>query len=362
MVLSGALLKLPYTLLWHLAQLLGKTDKLVFYCPEMLDYTNLSRLIGFSAQGVVVTQDRILIEQLKAEGSCKVKRLPLFPRSVVMCRHATHKFPCNKIVKIGLRHGAYHFKRMTQADNYNQFDLYLFSSQADLKAAQDIGVRVGKAVGFPRLDQAFRNERFVAGARDLARNLGHDPAKPTLLFTATWDKSGMSAVGLWYKRLDELLPAYNVMVTLHPWISERFRRGIEANGQVRILSPLNYLEGIWMADVVIGDTSSALADCCALDKPIIRFKTPQARRSLDEIEQLLSRISLSISSFEELPAAIQRLLAEPELFREGRQQANAIMFDVLDGKASERAWQEISSLLKEKGIWDSSTDTATSPI
>ncbi len=40
--------------------------------------------------------------------------------------------------------------------------------------------------------------------------------------TATWDKSGQSAVERWADKLAPLTQRYNVMVTVHPWTSAHF--------------------------------------------------------------------------------------------------------------------------------------------
>ena len=125
-----------------------------------------------------------------------------------------------------MRHGPYHFKRMTKAANYNQFDLFMFSSSKDLEMAVDIGVKVGKAIGFPRLDPALDGSIGPEDIASLSSTLNLKPGLPTLLFTATWSKSGMSAVDKWYDRLDAFTSQYNVLVTLHPWTESKYRDAI----------------------------------------------------------------------------------------------------------------------------------------
>ncbi|MDD2331635.1 MAG: CDP-glycerol glycerophosphotransferase family protein, partial [Candidatus Cloacimonetes bacterium] len=105
---------------------------------------------------------------------------------------------------------------------------------------------------------------------------------------------------------------------------------------------------LMISDLCIGDTSSLLAECVALDKPVITFRTPRAKRSLDEIDELLDLFSTRITNFDELLATIPELLANPAKNQSGRAQARALMFDSLDGKAGWRAAQHIQALLNPK--------------
>lgn len=346
MVFSYYLTKPVYTLWWRLLNLFSPRREVVFYCAEMIDYYSFAPVMKHLSGLTLASSNPAVRKELGKQG-IEVKSLPVFPRAVIMCRHATHKFPCSRALKIGLRHGPYHFKRLTKAANYNQFDLYFFSSEADLRAAEAIGVTVGKAVGFPRLDPVFNGDLSLELVPQLRKELKLDPAKDTLLFTATWDKSGMSGISLWFDRLSELTPNYNVLVTTHPWTEQRYLETIQSTPGVHLIRSADLLPYILLADICIGDTSSLLAECCALHKPIIVFWTPKAQRSLEEIDHLLAQMSLAIHEFGELKPSIRKCLETPGLLRDGQQKANAIMFDVLDGKAGERAAAEIIKLLPE---------------
>ncbi|MGC9362312.1 MAG: CDP-glycerol glycerophosphotransferase family protein, partial [Candidatus Syntrophosphaera sp.] len=319
---------------------------LVFYCGQMIDHHCFDPVRKHLPEVTYATSNPALKRELDRLGIV-AKRLPVFPRAVIMCRHATHRFPCDKITKIGLRHGAYHFKRLTGADNYNRFDLYLFTSRADLQAAETIGVKTGMAVGFPRLDPAFDGSITEEDLSRLRKELKLDPARPVLLFTATWEKSGMSAIHLWYDRLSELTSRYDILVTAHPWTGRKYLEKIEATPGVRLLREVDLTPHLMLADVVIGDTSSLLGDCSALGRPIVTFKTGKAPRSLEEIDRLLDLFSLRVTSFAQVPAAVERLLEDPRLLEQGRREANRIMFDALDGKAGQRAAAEILKILPQ---------------
>jgi hypothetical protein len=348
LVFSEYLLKLPYTLLWHVMRRLTKQPDLVFYCAEMIDHHCFEPVRKHLPDVTYATSNPHVKRELARLG-ITAKRLPVFPKAVIMCRHATHRFPCPGITKIGLRHGAYHFKRLTGADNYNKFDLFLFTSEADLKAAEAIGVKTGKAVGFPRLDPAFDGSITKEDLSRLRKELKLDPARPVLLFTATWEKSGMSAIHLWHDRLSEFTSRYNILVTAHPWTGRKYLEKIEATPEVRLLREADLTPHLMLADTVIGDTSSLLGDCSALGRPIVTFKTGKAPRSLEEIGRLLDLVSLRVTSFAQVPAAVERLLENPQLLEKGRREANRTMFDALDGKAGQRAAAEILKILP-KGV------------
>ncbi|MCD4830008.1 MAG: CDP-glycerol glycerophosphotransferase family protein [Candidatus Cloacimonetes bacterium] len=346
MVLSYWLLQAPYTATWRLLKYMRRTIPAVFYCADLHDWVIFEPVQKHLRELPVVTSNAEVVRVMRSQGK-KALRMPVFPDTVIMCRHACHKFPARAITRIGMRHGPYHFKRMTSAGNYNLFDLYLMTSAADVRSAETIGVTSATAVGYPKLDRAFNG---ALGERELAelRQRCHlDQRKKTLLFTATWPKSGMSAFSRWHDRLSELTTTFNVLVTLHPWIEERYRQVVASTPGVFLVEDDDAVPYIVLADVCIGDTSSILAECCALDKPLITWRTERAKRTLDEIEALLERISLRVKSFEQMLTAIDDCLANPDLKRRERQEASRLMFDELDGQAGKRAAEEIVRLVPE---------------
>lgn len=349
MVVSELLVRPVYNALWRLYERQNKLIPLAFYAPELIDYLGFEPVAQYLPPVSCLSSHPQVLNRLRTM-DLKRERPFSFVRAIVMSRHSLHRFPHPEIVSIGMRHGPYHFKRMTRAANYNRFDLYLFSSQADLAAAEEIGVRVGKAVGFPRLDPAFNGKIGDHDLMKLSRQLQLDPNKPVLLFTATWDASGMSAIEKWVNKLPDLSHRWNILVTLHPWTSKKYWRILQKMAGVRLLETSQLLKAMMLSDICIGDQSSILAECCALDKPIVSFRTPAAERALSEIESLLEEISIRIDRVEELEPACKRLLANPALHAQARESANQRMFDTLDGKAGKRAADAIIKLLTEKGL------------
>ena len=234
-----------------------------------------------------------------------------------------------------MNHGAYHFKKMTSAANYRPFTLFFFSSKQDLANAEAAGVTCGKAVGYPKLDPYYNFKKVKSSN------------KPIIVFTATYDKSGMSAIHLWVDKLESLTEKYDIYVTLHPWMSRKYVKIIKNTEGVKLIEEESPLKYIAESDVCIGDTSSILAECCALDKPIITWKVPTSERTVPEIEEILARCTWQIATFEELEPAIERCLAHPEELQDERKEASAIFFDELDGKAGFRVANEILKILPE---------------
>jgi len=345
MVLSYYLYRFPYSIIWYLKNLLNRLEPFVFYCGDPLDYYVFAPVAKYLGNINYVT-DKKSVKAFFNEKEIPYKSMPVFPSVVIMARHSTHKFPCNSIIKIGMRHGAYHFKRMTSAANYNQFDLYLMTSQSDVETGLKLGVKSAKAIGFPKMDPCFDDTISIITLKNLSKKLNLSPDKPVVLFTSTYDASGMSAIDLWYDKLSELIDRFNVLVTTHHWISRKYKEKLKTTVDIHVIEDYDILPYIKLADVVVGDTSSILAECCALDKPIVTFNTARASRSFDEIDGIIESISYRINKFSELLEKLDYVITHKEDLAEARAKANVIFFDTLDGKASERAAKEIKRILK----------------
>lgn len=337
MVASYFLLKPFYSLAWRVLQLFKPRTETVFYCHTPVDMENWLPVQKYLKPLRVVTDKANTYKALKQNGT-QVSRLPAFPKAVIMCRVSSHKFPSAKVVKIGMTHGAYHFKRMTSAKNYQPFSLFLFTSLRDLENAKKNGISMGKVGGFPKLDPYL--PAIHTDAKDITNG------KARILFTATYDQSGMSAIQHWLPHLPELTDKYEVYVSVHPWTSKAYIDALKALPQVHYIqgSPLPYIQ---KADLCIVDTSSIIAECTALGKPLISWILPDSPRMVPEINEILEKVSIRIKDFSELKPAIAKILAEPGIFSPERTWANAIFFDSLDGKAGLRTAQAITKLLPE---------------
>jgi CDP-glycerol glycerophosphotransferase (TagB/SpsB family) len=102
-----------------------------------------------------------------------------------------------------------------------------------------------------------------------------------------------------------------------------------------------------ISDLMIGDTSSILGEFCALDKPLITFEIPLVGRMTEETKTMLEDISFRVKNFDELIKTIPIALKNKNLHQKARKKYNKIMFDQLDGKASERAVRIIKEVVRE---------------
>ncbi|HOH46389.1 MAG TPA: CDP-glycerol glycerophosphotransferase family protein [Candidatus Cloacimonadota bacterium] len=347
MIFKHWIAKYPYILTYRLLKLFRRPRGIVLYCSEFLDWEIFEPVQKY-LKPIKVVSNKPKVRKLLAEKGIRAGRLPVFPKAVIMTRHSCDRFPAPEIIRIGMTHGAYHFKKLTKAKNYNLFNQYLFTSEAGLQAAQKIGVKIGVAVGYPKLDKALTGAYSATELKSLKQEAGIREGLPIIVFSSTWTASGMSALHRWIDRIEELKDRYNVIVTLHPWIEEAKRKYIRDKGIYVIkTNPVDYL---YLAEIVVGDNSSLLGEACALNKAIITWKSPRGRRSVAEIEQMIASFSVQVDSWEEFLEAIETCLKDPGIKSAERQKANEIMYSSLDGQAGARAAAEIVKFLPELAL------------
>lgn len=346
MVLSYYLLKIPYTIIWETRQALGLNKEVMLYCANTLDYQIFSSVQQHLKPLKIVAKDKKAQADLKAIG-VDSKVYPVFPKGIIMCRQAGYKFPANRMIKVGMRHGAYTFKPFANTKGYNLLDHFYMTSSREVERAKKIGINCGKAIGFPKLDPLFDGTIDNSVLEATAHKANIDKNKSTILFTATWNDSGVSAVEQWFDKLKHFTEKFNVLVTVHPWTADSIKNTIVNTPSVHFIDTPDILAYIQLADVCVGDTSSILAECCALDKPIVTFKLNDGKRTVQEVKEMIADFTDQIDSFEELLPAINNALIEPNAKKQQRFNANKVMFDQLDGKASIRAAEHLISLFPE---------------
>ncbi len=345
MVASYYLIKYPYSFLWKIAKLTGKLENVVFYCADPLDCEMFEPIQKHLPPIKIVAKNKKTRNYLDSKG-IKYSFPPVFPKAVIMARHAAYKFPHPEIIKIGFDHGLYQFKRWTKPENYNAFDVYFVSSPNQVQIAKSLGITTTKAIGYPKLDPAFDgtyNEKFL---NEIRSQLGIDKNKPTIIFTSTWNVEGLSALDRWIDRVGELTNQYNILLTVHTWTEQsKIERLKKIEGAI-YLDKFDVTPYIMISDVFIGDYNSLIGEACALDKPIITFRVPESKRAIKEVREMIANISIQIDSFDEIRNAISRCLKNPNEKKLEREEANKIMYLALDGKAGLRAAEEITRLVK----------------
>jgi len=350
MVGTYYLMWLPYKLAWCAAKVLRRKKLFVVHLEDAFDYFLFRNIRRHLAPLDIVVSSTAIVPKLKPfiEDRVKIYHYPFcFPDGVIMFRNAAWKYPVSKIVKIGLEHGAYNFKRFPHSTYYNLFNLYLMTSGQDVKRLIALGARTVKSVGYPKSDSLFDGSYSPAMLDTLRQKLDLDSNKPVLLFSSTWDGSGMSAVYKWYNKVQELCGSYNVMVTLHPRMSKFYRDFLSQVPGIRYIDAMDIYPYLLLADVCIGDTNSLIAEFCIVNKPIITFSITPTARTMDDVISLIVSISIRVDDFHELPAAITKALATSQTTAAARKQVIGTLIDPLDGKAGLRAAQEIIKLIPE---------------
>ncbi|MBW6479430.1 MAG: CDP-glycerol glycerophosphotransferase family protein [Bacteroidales bacterium] len=345
MVISGWIIKFPYWLCWQIKQLSGQLTPVVFYVDSEHDYFIVEHIlphIEFPYR--IVARNQKVVAMLAGYG-IQASAWPAYPRILVMARHAFHRFPIKAIKKIGMKHGTYHFKKMIHPKKYNEFDLYLFTTGDETKMAARMGIQHGVEAGQPKLD-AFSHPRTREMSEEISKLDFFDPAKHTLLFTTTWDKSGLSAIDLWIDKLPELSKRYNILVSLHPMMSVYYFEKIRAMQDIYFTDSYHLPASMLLADFLISDTSSVMGEFCALDKPIITFAVEKGWRLTPEIKEMIKEISIQIREAGELDHAVDQYQSDKELKRASRLHWRKVFYGETEGSQGLKAAKVINSYVK----------------
>jgi len=339
--------KYPYKIFWHLINFIGKTKKIVFYCADPLDYEMFLPIKKHLPPVSIIAKNKKTREYLNSKG-IEYLRMPVFPQTVIMARHSPYKFPVKNIAKVGFDHGLYQFKRWTSPKYYNGFDIYFVSSSEQVKTAKQLGIKTTKAIGYPKLDNAFNGTYNDAYLNNLKDKINLDPKKKTIIFTSTWDVDCLSALQRWIDKVASLTEKYNILITVHTWTSPQYIKKLKSIEGAIYLNEFDVTPYLMIADIFVGDFNSMIGEFCALDKPIITFKVPESKRAIPEVREMIKRISLQIDDFDEIHAAIEQSLINPNERSLERKKANEIIFYKLDGNAGKRAAEEIKNLLERR--------------
>jgi len=346
MILSGYIIKIPYWITWHITHATRKEKDIAFYVGSVHDYYLIENILPHVEYPYrIVAKNKSIARTLRSKG-IKTSIWPEFPGIVIMPRHAFHKFPLKAIKKIGMRHGPYHFKQMIDAEKYNAFDLFLFTSKHETEIARKAGIQCGVAGGYPRLD-VLQNKKTRDLSREIKNTANFESSKPTLLFTATWKKSGLSAVDKWIEHIEELSAEYNIIVSLHPDMPQKYTNKVKNMQPIKLATPEELPAGMLAADFLISDTSSVIAEYCALNKPIITFKIDIKGRLTREISEMIRDISIQISGIEELNGAVEKYYSNPNLKKEARERWNKRFFDDVTISHGMKAATHINSFISE---------------
>lgn len=338
---------LPYLLSWYVKHEKKREAVIDFYCDNITDYICFKKIMPHYPHLRVVAKNKKIQAELSSIYHVESILYPSYPDLVIMCRHSAWRYPLKNITKIGMRHGPYHFKDFIKADNYNEFDAYFFTSPTEAKQAKTLGIDNGIGIGFPKIDDAFDGGITPFQLENLRMELGLNLKQPTIIFSATWSEKSYSAILKWYDKLDKISAHYNILVTVHEWTPDNIKNSLKANTQIHYIEDRNILPYLMIADLMVGDISSIIAEFTALDKPVITYRIPVGGRIASEIVEMLDETTYRVDSFNEMENAIVKALKTEDVHQAKRKQYNEIMFGKLDGKANLRAKDEIDKFIKK---------------
>ncbi|MDD3050240.1 MAG: CDP-glycerol glycerophosphotransferase family protein [Candidatus Cloacimonetes bacterium] len=346
MVLSYYLLKVPYIIIKRIYKLFNKNTQIAFYCDNILDF-EIFRNINFE-NTFFIARNVQLKRELEKNYQIEVRLWPQFPDIVIMARHAIHRFPDDKIIRIGMRHGPYHFKDFVSKDKYNMFSAFLMTSEHEVKKAEAVGINNAVNGGFPKIDSLLNNSISDSYLVSVKNKIRIDSNKKTVLFSATWYDSGMSAIALWIDKLHLLTALYNIIVTLHPFTPDRFRRKVEMTKDVYLIKEMSLYPFMLISDILISDKSSLIAEYCVLNKPIITFKIKDSKRENVEINSIIDSVSLRVDTFEDLQETIKSALQRSNWMDDKRRNALTIFFDSIEPNHAKRAKTIIENIIEKR--------------
>ena len=225
-----------------------------------------------------------------------------------------------------------------------------------------------KVVGWPRVDDFFNN---VFDRNKMNEKLGLNPELKTVLYAPTWGVGGGNdkLFARWFdneiKVFEQLCHeikrmGLNFIVKLHSLSFHAENRKLidiakEHNvswltkeTSVSIDDPNPYL---WLTDILISDLSGIITDFMVLDRPIIYIDPDEKLDAWDGSDMPKNfRVGHIVKTPEELFEAIDDSINNPERFSEARRVLTSKIFYSLDGKATDRAVDEILKFAGNKGI------------
>lgn len=347
MVFSELLIKIPYSITWKILTSIRKKKQISFYCDNELDYIVFKNIHKHLDNITFIAKNKEVKKAL-LKYNVESKVYPQFPDVLIIARISLHKFPAKNMLKIGMQHGVYHFKDFIAAKKFNRFDLYIVSSKYEMEEAKKHGIKNLAYANYAKIDDLFDESKIEEFEEFKTNILSENNQKKVLLFSATWDKSGLSAVEKWYDKLDKISDKYHIFVTLHPWIDEKYIDKIKATKNVTLILEADINKYLYIADFLIGDTSSLIGEYLALQKPIITFKTNAQGRLTQNIVNMIKDISYQIDTFEEIDPTIQNINTSGDIKKDIYPKYIQKLYDLPLGNGGKQRAEIINEFLRER--------------
>ena len=199
------------------------------------------------------------------------------------------------------------------------------------KLAQRHGHFLVRETGWPKLDLlAEPIERQAAQAA-----IGLQLDRPVVLYAPTFSPRFTSAPDL-LETIVGLKERYQWLIKFHDLMDPAVKAQYQAQLGARVVGPdfPDILPLMQASDLLITDTSSVAYEYLLLDRPIITVRAAVRRDK-----------GIDITRAEDLPAAIEQSLKEPDEFAARRQQYLSRLHPYTDGKSAQRVVAAVTDIL-----------------
>jgi hypothetical protein len=142
--------------------------------------------------------------------------------------------------------------------------------------------------GYPKVDELLK---LRIDRLDLCARFGLDPEKPIILFAPSWGGKKNPSAGIHNARY--LSSRDNVLIVPHSAdysLAKKYGAVRPQDGNIN--------QFLHLADVIISDVSSVLAEAAILDKPVVQLKLPHYPGCFPEAEKRRSGVWVSKSIIE----------------------------------------------------------------
>ncbi|HPC35907.1 MAG TPA: CDP-glycerol glycerophosphotransferase family protein [Candidatus Marinimicrobia bacterium] len=217
------------------------------------------------------------------------------------------------------------------------FDLYCTSGPLITEKFQQLSKKYGyfkvKETGWPKVDDLLK----PYDRSELCQRLQLDPHRKIILYAPTFSPK--------FKSSNEILKVISDLphsdeqwiIKFHDLMPSEDRRSFEKlpHEKFRIYNGYDNTSLLQIADVLISDTSSIVYEFMLLDKPVITIGAKVRQEK-----------ALNIESAENLRAAIERSLENPQEFAENRRQTLAQIHPYIDTLNSQRVLNAVDDFLR----------------
>ncbi|MCB2213461.1 CDP-glycerol glycerophosphotransferase family protein [bacterium] len=172
--------------------------------------------------------------------------------------------------------------------------------------------------GLPALDPILGG--WVAPREMLRQQLRIEPQQKAILYAPTWNPELSSAPLLWTRVRTLATPERVLILRPHPYLPDEYQQACaeleKGDANIRVAREPDLQPYLHVADAVVSDLSSVAWEAAVLDKPVIRFDTPNHREytRFDDTdpEYKLANIGPLVRTLDELREAVDQELAEPQ--------------------------------------------------